>query len=77
MPREIWVEKTFDFDFPVSESATLLEELAKAPARLAHLIGGVAEVDLVRREGKRWSIQENAGHLANVEALFLGRLDDY
>lgn len=77
MPEDLWVNKKFDFDYPASDCARLLVELATAPDRLAELIEAVAPTDLVRRDGGRWSIQENVGHLSDVEALFLGRLDDY
>ena len=69
MPRELWVKKTFEFDFPVEEYVGLLATLAAAPATLAGLLEGVAEVDLVRREGDSWSIQENVGHLGTLEEL--------
>jgi hypothetical protein len=32
---------------------------------------------LTRRDGERWSIQENAGHLLNLESLVRQRLDEY
>lgn len=77
MPEGRWVNKKFDFDYPASDCARLLEELAAKPARLAELIEAAAPTGLVRRDGGRWSMQENVGHLSDVEALFLGRLDDY
>ena len=40
-------------------------------------MGGLPSEVLTRRPDSGWSIQENAGHLINVEALFIGRLDDY
>jgi hypothetical protein len=30
-----------------------------------------------RRDRDTWSIQENLGHLADLEGLFMGRLDDF
>ena len=32
---------------------------------------------LTRRDGDKWSIQEQAGHLLDLEPLGMGRLDDY
>jgi hypothetical protein len=32
---------------------------------------------VVRRDGGSWSIQENVGHLLDLEELFAWRLDDY
>jgi uncharacterized damage-inducible protein DinB len=75
--RELWVDKKFEFGFPVEDHADLLETLASAPGRLEKLLDGISAEGLVRSEGRGWSIQENAGHLINVEELFVGRLDDY
>lgn len=74
---EKWVGRSFDFDFPVTESGKLLERLRSAPDRLEALVSKLPRRVLVHREGEGWTIQENAGHLADVETLFLGRLDDY
>jgi hypothetical protein len=32
---------------------------------------------LTRRDGDKWSIQEQAGHLLDLEPLGMGRLDDF
>ena len=75
--RGLWVDKKFEFGFPVEDYAELLETLAAAPGRLEALLDGISPEELVRSEGRGWSIQENAGHLISLEALFTGRLDDY
>jgi uncharacterized damage-inducible protein DinB len=75
--RELWVDRKFEFGFPVEDHVDLLETLATAPGRLEELLDGVSPEELVRSEGRGWSIQENAGHLIKVEGLFVGRLDDY
>jgi len=74
---EKWIGRKFDFDFPASEWPRLIERLRGAPERLAELVAELPASALIAREGESWSIQENAGHLADVETLFLGRLDDY
>lgn len=75
--RMKWIDRTFAFDFPVEESARLVDRLRDTPDRLEALVESLPESVLVRRDGDTWSIQENAGHLADVEALFIGRLEDY
>jgi hypothetical protein len=72
-----WVDRTFDFSFPADAAPWLLERLRGTPARLEDRIRALPRVQLVRREGDKWSIQEHAGHLVDVETLFAGRLDDY
>ena len=75
--RTKWVDRKFDFDFPVSLGPELLERLRGAPARVAERVESLPEELLKSRDGERWSIQEYVGHLMDVEELFLGRLDDY
>ena len=72
-----WVDRTFDFTFPETVYPELLIRLHSTPARLEALISSLPREILVRRDGEQWSIQENAGHLINVDELFIGRLEDY
>lgn len=72
-----WVERIFDFTFPVEAAPLLLERLRGTPARLDDRIRSLPRELLTRRDGDKWSIQEHAGHFVDVEALFMGRLDDY
>ncbi|MHC4218836.1 MAG: DinB family protein [Planctomycetota bacterium] len=78
MPNRVpWTERTFNFDYPVDLYPELLERLLGTPARAEHVARSVPPYVLARRDGETWSIQENLGHLADVEALFDGRLDDF
>ena len=72
-----WVDRTFDFGFPVETAPLLLERLRGTPARLEDRVRSLPRERLIRRDGDKWSIQEHAGHFVDVEALFAGRLDDY
>ncbi len=45
--------------------------------RLEELVRGLSRDVLTRRDDDKWSIQEHAGHLWDVEALWDGRLDDF
>lgn len=72
-----WTERTFDFNFPVGLHHELLARLRGTPARVEELVRAISPATLTRRAGDAWSIQENVGHLVNVEKLWRGRLDDY
>jgi uncharacterized damage-inducible protein DinB len=54
----------------------LLERLRGTPARIEDRIADLSGQTLVRRDGGRWSIQENIGHLLDLEPLWYGRVDD-
>jgi uncharacterized damage-inducible protein DinB len=72
-----WVQRRFTFDLPVSMFPNVLERLRGTPARIEDRIGGVSPEVLRKRHGTAWTIQENIGHLIEVEDLWLGRLDDF
>jgi uncharacterized damage-inducible protein DinB len=76
VPRQPWFERRFSFDFPVSAAAGLVERLRGTPARLADRLKGIARPQLTARRGEEWSIQENVGHLWDLEPLWLGRIED-
>jgi hypothetical protein len=77
MRRTKWVERVFDFSLPVGVFPCVAERLRGTPARLEELTRGLhARVLTARRDGK-WSIQEHAGHLIDLDELHEGRLDDY
>ncbi|MFQ5599293.1 MAG: DinB family protein [Candidatus Krumholzibacteriia bacterium] len=75
--RVPWTERTFHFDFPAELYRELLERLRGTPARVEDRLGSFPNEIRTRRDGDRWSIQENVGHLLDTETLFSGRLDDY
>lgn len=78
MRRIKWVDRQFNFDFPVEVYPELLERLRGTPARVADRLAGLPAGVLVRRPGRGWSIQEHVGHLADLdEGLFLPRVDEY
>ena len=78
MPNRVpWPQRKFNFDFPVDIFPELTERVRGTPARVEEVVRSVPPEVLTKREGNTWSIQENIGHLAQVESLFTGRLDDY
>lgn len=64
-----WGQRTFHFTFPVEVYPEMIERLRGTPARLEDRVSSVAPQLLTQRDGDRWSIQENAGHLLDLESL--------
>ncbi len=75
--RVAWTERTFNFDFPVGLHREFLERLRGTPVRVEELISSMPVDRLTVRPDEGWSIQQNVGHLLDLEELFAGRLDDY
>jgi len=71
-----WFDRQFDFDLPVALFPNLVVRLSGTPARAEDMIRSMPPAILTRREGERWSIQENLGHLLDLEPLWLGRVED-
>lgn len=74
--RRIWFDRVFELGLPVEAFPDILERVRGTPARLEELLAGVDAAARVARPGNRWSIQENVGHLLDLEPLWAGRLDD-
>ena len=72
-----WTDRTFQFTFPVEVYPELIERLRGTPVRLEDRLRSIAPEILTRRDGERWSLQENAGHLLDLESLFSRRLKEY
>jgi len=72
-----WTDRTFQFTFPVEVYPEMIERVRGTPARLEDRVKSVVPEVLTKRDGDRWSIQENAGHLLDLESLFRQRLDEY
>lgn len=77
MSRIPWTERKFDFNFPVELFPEMRERLRGTPARLEDRLKQLAPEILTRRDGERWSMQENAGHLLDLESMVDKRLDEY
>ena len=75
--RMRWVEREFDFGLPVGAFPCVVERLRGTPARLEELTRGLAPEALTAKPGGLWSIQEQAGHLWDLDELHEGRLEDY
>jgi len=75
VPR--WFERKFWFTFPIEQYPNLCVRLQGTPARLEELLRNVPREVLVRRVGEKWSAQEHAGHLLDLEPLWMARVEDF
>jgi hypothetical protein len=72
-----WTDRRFNFDFPAGLYPEMIERLRGAVPRLEDHLRGLTPEVLTFRAGDRWSMQENAGHLLDLETLIQQRIDEY
>jgi uncharacterized damage-inducible protein DinB len=76
-----WFERHFEFTFPAELLPNLLARLRGTPARLDEALRNRPQATITTqphgdtRPG--WSAQEHAGHLLDLEPLWLTRVNDY
>ncbi len=74
--QKLWFDRTFDKAGEAGSFPGILERLAGTPLRLRHKIEQIpADRQTQSWEGK-WTIRENAGHLADLEPLWIRRFHD-
>lgn len=73
----IWFERKFEFSFPAELYPNLLARLRGTPARLEETFRGRSHEVLTAKRERKWSPQEHAGHLLDLEPLWLARVNDY
>jgi uncharacterized damage-inducible protein DinB len=76
MQHAKWFDRKFNFDTTQNIFPSIIERLAGTPARLEEKTKNVPADILNIRIDNSWSIKENIGHLADLEPLWQGRLDD-
>lgn len=72
-----WFERRFDFSFPVELYPNLCARLRGTSARLEELVLFAPREKLTRKENGKWSAQETAGHLLDLEPLWLARVENF
>ena len=77
MERERWFERAFDFTLPLGRFPSLLERLRGTPARIEERTRSLPRGILTSRYNDHWSVQENVGHLLDLEPLWLGRAEQF
>jgi uncharacterized damage-inducible protein DinB len=73
----VWFERKFEFSFPVELCPNLCARLRGTPARLEEVLADRSHQSLTRKAQEKWSAQEHAGHLLDLEQLWLARVEDY
>ncbi len=77
MRKAPWFERQFATGLPAELFPVVVERLRGTPARLEERLNSLPATTLTRRSGDTWSIQENAGHLLDLEPLWLQRVEDF
>lgn len=72
-----WFERRFEFSFPVEQYPNLCTRLRGTPARLEESVRKRRAEALVPRPDGKWSAQEHAGHLLDLEPLWAARVEDF
>jgi uncharacterized damage-inducible protein DinB len=72
-----WFDREFDYSVPQELLPNVMVRLRGAAARLEETLGGGSREVLIRRPGDKWSAREYAGHLLDLEPLWLARVDDF
>ena len=73
----VWFERKFEFSFPVEQLPNLYARLRGTPPRLEDVLRGRSHQILASKPQEKWSAQEHAGHLLDLEPLWLARVGDY
>lgn len=72
-----WFDRKFEFSFPAEVCPNLCIRLRGAPVRIEEMLQTQLADRLARRAEGKWSIQEHAGHLLDLESLWMARVNDY
>jgi hypothetical protein len=73
----VWFERKFEFSFPLELLPNLRARLRGTPARLEEALRSRSHDMLISKTQPEWSAQEHAGHLLDLEPLWLARVGDY
>ena len=73
----LWFERKFDFSFPQELYPNICTRLRGTPGRLEETVRGQSSQLLTKKPDGKWSAQEHAGHLLDLEPLWLTRVEDF
>ena len=76
MKQVKWFERNFDFNIKENIFPSVLERLEGTPIRLEEKCKAIPADFLSASVNNTWSIKENIGHLADLETLWQGRIED-
>ena len=72
-----WFDRKFEFAFPVELFPNLVVRLRGTPARIEEIMHNRSRRSLTQKPNGKWSAQEHAGHLLDLEPLWAARVEDY
>lgn len=73
----VWFDRKFEFSFPAELHPNLCARLRGTPARLEEALRSRSHATLAKKPCGKWSAQEHAGHLLDLEPLWLARVEDF
>jgi len=73
----VWFERKFDFSFPVELYPNVAARLHGTPARIEEILRGAPQAMRIKKDQEKWSAQEHAGHLLDLESLWATRVEDF
>ena len=76
MEQVKWFDRKFEFSFEQNIFPSIIERLEGTPLLLKNKISNISREYVTIKQNGKWSIQENIGHLIDLEPLWQGRLDD-
>lgn len=76
IPATPWFDRKFDERLEAGTFSTIVERLRGTPVRVEEKLASIDRSVITRRLDGTWSIQENLGHLLDLEPLWFGRLED-
>lgn len=76
MKQVKWFDRKFDFSFQQNIFPSIVERLEATPILLKSKVSSISRKHLISHENGKWSIQENIGHLIDLEPIWQGRLKD-
>ncbi|MFT3822906.1 MAG: DinB family protein [Chitinophagaceae bacterium] len=76
MKRTEWFKRSFPVIEDNGTLPSIIERLSGTPVRLETMVQGLSSSLLTQKSDGKWSIQEESGHLADMEPLWYGRLED-
>ncbi len=76
MKKTEWFNRKFTLIEDNGILPSIIERLIGTPARLEEITRNVDEYILMSKDGEKWSIKEEVGHLSDLEPLWFGRLEE-
>lgn len=72
-----WIDRKFNFDFPIGLFPAIMERLRGTPLRVEQLLTDLPESVLVLQPDNKWSLKERVGHICDAEKLWELRLGQF